>query len=134
MYGGCRRDDATPEQRRFQRIAQEALPGRISPAGNPLFHLVATTELESGSKLVATAFIDLQTNTLTYVTTQRCTYASREEAPNRHSPGRPLYFDLTIIPLSNSESPLRIWEGTTIRSVDVFDPAGNQIIPSLISF
>ena len=134
MYGGCRREDTTPEQRRFQHIAQKALPDRISPAGNPLFHLVAMTELEAGSKLVATDYIDLQTNTLIYVTTQRCTYASREETPDRHSPGRPLYFDLTIIPLSNSESPFRIWEGTTIKSFEVFDPTGNQIKPSLISF
>ena len=134
MCGGCRRDDTTPEQRRFQRIAQKALPDRISPAGYPLFHLVATTELEAGSKLVATDYVDLQTNTLTYVTTQRCTYATREEAPDRHSPSRPLYFDLTIIPLSDSESPFRIWEGTTIRSVEVFDPDGNHIKPSHISF
>ena len=134
MCGGCRQDDATPEQRRFQHIAQKALPDRISPAGNPLFHLVATTELEAGSKLVATDYIDLQTNTLTYVTTQRCIYATREEAPDRHSPSRPLYFDLTIIPLSDSESPFRIWEGTTISSVEVFDPDGNPIKPSHISF
>ena len=134
MCGGCRRDDTTPEQRRFQRIAQKALPDRISPAGNPLFHLVATTELEAGSKLVATDYVDLQTNALTYVITQRCTYASREETPDRHSPGRPLYFDLTIIPLSNPESQFRIWEGTTIRSVEIFDPAGNLINPSYTSF
>ena len=136
MCGGCRRDDTTPEQRRFQRIAQDAFrnTGRESPTGRHLYCVVITHELEAGCELVAEVMTGDQINALTYMTTQRCVFASREEEPDRHSPDHPLYFESSVIPLSSPESRIKIWEGTNFRSLVIKDPSGKRMEYGAVSF
>lgn len=136
LCGGCHKQDSSPEQKRYQRIAQEAFRGeeRTSPAGHRLFCMVITQELEPGYELITETMSEGLIITNTYVTTQMCIYVSREEEPDERSPARPLYFESSIIPLSDPKSRIKIWEGTNIRSLVTKEPSGKIVELGATSF
>ena len=96
--------------------------------------MILTHEFIPGYTFTAETTTDGQLNTLIYVTTQRCALATREEEPDRHTSALPLYFEAYVIPVSDPDSPTKIWEGTNIRSIVIKDPAGMEMKPGATSF